>query len=137
GQRLPLGLEASDYLAAVHAGLNDLEGDAAFDRLLLLGHVNQSHAALADQFEQLVRTDDRARSVCSPSGLPAGSPIRIDGRGGPFQKAAGVEMVGDQPVDATLKSRIAAARLRYERLPFAEFRDLDRFRQDGFDAGCG
>ena len=48
GQGLALGLEAGDDLAAVHAGLDDLEGDLAADRLLLLGHVDDAHAAFAD-----------------------------------------------------------------------------------------
>jgi hypothetical protein len=47
-QRLPLGLEAGDDLAAVHAGLDDLEGDLALDRVRLLGHEHDAHAALAD-----------------------------------------------------------------------------------------
>ena len=46
--------------AAVHAGLDDLERDLAADRLLLLGHVDDAHAAFADLLQQLVRADDRA-----------------------------------------------------------------------------
>ena len=44
----------------VHARLDDLERDLAADRLLLLGHVDDAHAALADLLEQLVRADQRA-----------------------------------------------------------------------------
>src|SRR5262245_17577439 len=43
-QRLPLRLEAGDDLAAVHARLEDLEGDLATDRLALLGSEDQAAA---------------------------------------------------------------------------------------------
>ena len=48
GQGLTLGLEAGDDLAAVHAGLDDLERHLALDGLGLLGHPDRAHAALAD-----------------------------------------------------------------------------------------
>src|SRR5262245_39856365 len=54
-QGLPLGLEAGDYLARVHAWLNDLEGHAALDRLQLLGHINHSHPSFTNLLEELVR----------------------------------------------------------------------------------
>ena len=60
-QRLPLGLEAGDDLAGVHARLDDLERDLAADGLLLLGHVDDAHAAFADLLEQLVGADTGAR----------------------------------------------------------------------------
>ena len=60
GQGLALGLEAGDDLPGVHAQLDDLEGDTAADRFLLLGHVNHAHAAFADFLEQLVAADHRA-----------------------------------------------------------------------------
>ena len=59
GQSLALGLEAGDDLASVHAGLDQLHGDAPADWLLLLGQPDLAHAAFADQFEQVVRTDDQ------------------------------------------------------------------------------
>ena len=60
GQRLPLGLKASDHLLGVHAQLDDLQGHLAADRLLLLGHVDLAEAALADLLEELVGADLRA-----------------------------------------------------------------------------
>jgi hypothetical protein len=60
-QSLSLGLEAGDYLPAVHARLDDLERDLALDRAGLLRHEDHAHAALADLLEQLVGADDRAR----------------------------------------------------------------------------
>ncbi len=64
-QGLALRLEAGDHLAGVHARLEDLEGHLAADRLLLLGHEHQAEAALADLLQQLVGTDDRARTFGS------------------------------------------------------------------------
>ena len=59
-QRLPLGLEAGDHLPRVHARLDDLERDRPLDRLGLLGHEDDAHAAFADLLQQLVGADDRA-----------------------------------------------------------------------------
>ena len=67
-QGLPLGLEAGDDLPAVHARLDDLEGDLAADRLCLLGHVDDAHAAFADLLEQLVGADERAGAFGDWSG---------------------------------------------------------------------
>src|SRR6185503_8863091 len=53
-QRLTLGLEPRDDLAAVHAQLDDLEGDAPLDRLALLGHPDFAETAFADLLQQLV-----------------------------------------------------------------------------------
>ena len=58
GQRLPLGVEAGEDLAAVHAGLDDLQGDEPPHRVGLLGHVDRAHAPLADRLQELVGADD-------------------------------------------------------------------------------
>ena len=60
-QRLPLGLEPRDDLPAVHAQLDDLERDAAFDRLALFGHPDFAEAAFADLLQQLVAADHLGR----------------------------------------------------------------------------
>src|SRR4051812_15502887 len=62
-QGLPLGLEASNDLPAIHTGLDHLEGALALDRLSLLGHEDRAHAALADLLEELVRADDCAGTL--------------------------------------------------------------------------
>jgi hypothetical protein len=62
GQGLAFRLEASDDLGAIHAWLDDLQGHAAADRLLLIGHVDNAHAALADLLQELVAANARARS---------------------------------------------------------------------------
>src|SRR5947207_1004511 len=59
-QRLPLGLEARDHLARVHARLDDLQGNLATHRLGLLGHEDDAEAAFADLLQELVRTNHRA-----------------------------------------------------------------------------
>ncbi len=63
GQGLPLGLEAGDDLAAVHPRLDDLQRDAAADRLELLGHEDGAHAPFADLLEELVGADDCAEAL--------------------------------------------------------------------------
>ena len=75
-QGLPLGLEAGEDLAAVHAGLDDLQRHLAADRLFLLGHVDAAHAAFAEQFQQLVGANDGAglSGVDGWSSRPASSP---------------------------------------------------------------
>src|SRR5262249_51174872 len=56
-QGLPLGLEAGDDLAGIHAMLDDFEGDAALDGLTLLGHEDDSEATFADLLEGSVTAD--------------------------------------------------------------------------------
>ena len=57
GQRLPLGFEPRDDVARVHAKLDDLQRDAAADRLLLLGHINYTAAPFTELLKELVVTD--------------------------------------------------------------------------------
>ena len=56
-QCLTLGFKPGDHLPRVHARLDDLQRDAPLDRLLLLGHVDDAHAAFAELLEQLVGAD--------------------------------------------------------------------------------
>ena len=101
GQRLPLGLEAGDDLPAVHAGLDDLERDAAADRLVLLGHVDDAHAPFADLLEELVRPD----AVAGPL---AGRLVRPGEAVGAALEDAGGPVVGlEQPLDAPAQGVIA------------------------------
>ena len=57
GQRLALGLEASDHLLAIHAGLNDLERDDTADRILLLGAIDHSHSTACNLRENFIGAD--------------------------------------------------------------------------------
>ena len=79
-ERLPLGLEPGDDLPAVHAQLDDLEGDAAFDRLALLGHPDFAEAAFADLFQQLVAADHLGRGFLGGGFDDDGGPLSLQGR---------------------------------------------------------
>src|SRR5207249_1576812 len=63
-QRLALGLKAGNDLPGVHAQLDDLEGDPATNRFLLLGHIDNPAAALANFLEQLVTPDLVSGFLC-------------------------------------------------------------------------
>jgi hypothetical protein len=45
--------------SGIHAGLDELDGAEALDRLALLGHPYMAHAALADLLQQLVSASDQ------------------------------------------------------------------------------
>ena len=63
GECLPLGVEASEDRARVHADLDQLERDLAFDWCGLACPINGAHAPLAEDFEQRVPAgDDLAHS---------------------------------------------------------------------------
>lgn len=57
GQRLPLSFKPSDDLPAVHARLDDLDRDFAFDRISLLSNEHQPEAAFSESFQQPIRAD--------------------------------------------------------------------------------
>jgi hypothetical protein len=77
GQRLPLRLEAGDDLSGVHAGLDDLQGHLAPDRLLLLGKEDNPEAALADPLQQLVRPDHGAGSLADRRLIGGGDRVGV------------------------------------------------------------
>ena len=56
-QSLPFGFEPGDDRFGVHAQLDDFEGDAAADGLLLFGHIDHAAAAFADLLQQFVVAD--------------------------------------------------------------------------------
>ena len=60
---LPLGPEPGQHLAAVHAGLDELQRDRPPHRLGLFGHEDGAHAPLADRLKELVRADAAARAL--------------------------------------------------------------------------
>src|SRR5690606_34291114 len=76
GQRLSLRLEASDDLSRVHAGLEDLQRDAALDGARLLGHVDDTEAPFADLLEELVGADDRSRAFDGRSRIELSDQVR-------------------------------------------------------------
>src|SRR5574338_1095776 len=56
-QRLAFGFEPRDDLASLHAELDDFQRNAAADRLLLLGEIDDTHAAFAEPLQNPVRPD--------------------------------------------------------------------------------
>ena len=63
GECLPLGVEPGQHGTRVHADLDQLERDLAFDRCGLTCPVNGAHPPLAEDFEQRVPAgDDLAHS---------------------------------------------------------------------------
>ena len=62
-QRLPLGLEPRDHLAGVHPRLDHLQRDLTPHRVRLLGHEDDSEPAFADLLQELVRPDQRPRTL--------------------------------------------------------------------------
>ena len=121
-QGLPLGLEAGDDLRAVHARLDDLEGDLAADRLLLLGHVDDAHAAFADLLQQLVGADHGARSLgdrWQSGGRVLGCSLYLLGPVRIFEDTYGFVVCRQQRPHA-LKARVRRAGL---------FQELGRFRR--------
>jgi len=54
GEDLPLRLEPGDHTFRVHARFDDLQGDSAPNRSVLLGHVNHPAASLADLLQKPV-----------------------------------------------------------------------------------
>ncbi len=104
-QRLPLGLEAGNHLARVHAGLEHLEGDLAAHRLRLLGHEDDAEAALADLLQQLVGADDRAGTFGTT--VVACGLLLL----GPAQESARALMSPQQLLDTRTQGRVRPAGL--------------------------
>ena len=123
-QRLTLGLEAGDDALGVHAQLDDLERDAAADRLLLLGHIDHAAAAFADLLEQLVAADAVAGLFGGRDGQGDGWP---GNRRGGRQKIGLAFMGLEQRADAPAQFGVVAAGLIQIRLPL-----LRRQLQGGF-----
>ena len=103
-QRLPLGLEPGNHLPRIHARLDDLERDAAADRRLLVGHVDDAHAPFADLLQQLVRTDERAGALGQRllSGRQIDRGAELGGR--LLQKAVGIVVGLEQGFDPHAKA---------------------------------
>jgi hypothetical protein len=71
-QRLALRPEAGDHLLGVHALLDDLERHLAADGLALFGEIDDAHAAVAQDADQLVGPDPRTGAVAR-GGAPGGA----------------------------------------------------------------
>ena len=107
-QRLPLGFKARDDLLGVHAQLDDLERDAAADRFLLFGHVNDAAAAFADLFPKFVTCE--GPRLLAPRGRA--QPDRSSGRGSAWWSGNVVGLRGrfDQFFKLTAQVRVSFRR---------------------------
>jgi hypothetical protein len=96
-------------LPGVHAGLDQLEGDLAADRLGLLGDVDGAHAAFAEAFEELVAPgDDRAGGDARLGGVegPGGGGVV-----GAVEDAVDALVEGEQLPQALAQGVVAGAGL--------------------------
>src|SRR5206468_1971977 len=59
-ERVPLGLEPRQHVAAVHAGFDQLQSNIAMDGISLLGQVNIAEASLTDPPQDRVPANTRA-----------------------------------------------------------------------------
>ena len=107
GQRLPLGLEAGDDLPRVHAGLDQLDGDQALDRLGLLGHPDAAHAPFADLLNELVRADHHAGGFRDRLVIVCG----VQNGRTPLEETVGRLVCLEQPFDPCAQELITGARL--------------------------
>jgi hypothetical protein len=130
GQRLPLGLEARDDLAAVHARLDDLERDLALHGLDLLGHEDRAHAAFADLLQELVRADHHAGILGQCGGIDGAHAARR------FQERTDLGQVGEQPVHLAAQFGVAPARPGQVGVALGARRPLGSRQKDRFRAGC-
>ena len=131
GQGLALGLEPGDDLFRVHPRLDDLQSHLAAHGALLLGHVDDAHAPLADLLQQLVRADDRAGAF-HRLGL-AESQGRA--RGGRVQEAAHSGLGVEQPLDPPPQLQVRRADLIEVGGPGLGRLSLQRSKEDLVDVG--
>src|SRR5262249_2760816 len=100
------------------------------DRLLLLGHENETHPAGADLLHELVRTEDRAGAL--PDRLIDGGD-RVTRRRPALQEIPGRLMGPQQRFDPRALPSIPGARPVEEGGPFFWTAVLDRFAQNGHE----
>jgi hypothetical protein len=132
-ERLSFGLEPGDDLPAVHAQLDDLEGNAAFDRLALFGHPDFAEAAFADLLQQLVAANHLGRGF-GKGGFDGGGPLSLEGGSG--QETVAGKMFFQQLVHLAAESDIPGARplkigrTRLRRAHLQGFQEDFPFRHD-------
>ena len=128
GQRLPLGLEAGDHVAGVHARLDDLEGHLAADGLLLLGDEDQAKAPFADLLHQLVGADGRADLLADRFAELR----RSQGGSQLVERSVRLAVGAEQVFDPLPESRIASARPLEKRSPLGRVLDVERGKENAF-----
>src|SRR5436305_14175773 len=121
-ERLPLGLEACDDALRFHAELDDFQRDAAADRLLLFGEIDNAAAAFADFLREFVAADARAdfflaeRETRSGAAVRAARRVQRRARNRQRRAAFGEEPIGfgrdrQQALEARTEGGVTAAGL--------------------------
>ena len=105
-EHLSLDLEPGDDLPAIHSELEDLEGDAPFDRFALLGHPDFSEPAFTELFEQLIAANHLGGGLLDREFGDA-RPLCL--QGGSRQEAVVRKMLLQQLVHLAAESDIVAA----------------------------
>jgi hypothetical protein len=126
GQRLPLGLEPCDDLGRVHARLDQLQGDLAADRPLLLGDEHDPEPAFSDLLPQPVRPDrrrGRPRVTCRRE-------RRGEAGGRALEEPAARPVGGQQPLDLLQQPGVARAVPGEVRRPLARLVDVEGGEED-------
>ena len=106
-ESLPLGLEPGNDLPAIHAQFDDLEGDATFDRLALLGHPDFAEAAFAELLEQFVAAEHLRRGCLRREIEFENGPISLQRR--LLHESILVKMIGQQGFHPGPQHRLLAA----------------------------
>src|SRR6266852_4234271 len=134
-QRLPLGLEAGYHVLGIHARLEDFEGHLAAKRLLLLRHVHDTEAALADLLQQLVRTDECAWAFGERGRVRAPRLIITSNqsRGGRFQKTLCFGLGLEQLLNPSSQFDVPSASASEVRVALVRRGDLRSIPEDAID----
>ena len=128
-QGLQLRFESRQHLPRVHAGLDNLERDAAADGSLLFGHEDDAEAPFADLLQQLVGADDASRAFGERINHGHG-----DFRGRGLQEIADVRLDAQEPFDPLAHFFVAGAGFVEIGRPFPEGRLLEGRQVDLVDA---
>src|SRR6266566_3155699 len=129
GQGLALSLEPGDDFARVHPWPDDLEGDLALHRLLLIGHIDHAETALADLLKQYVAHDHRAWRLHFK--------IRRGQRNGLAEEVSGLLMRSQQGFDLCAQFGFSLASLGQKVIPLYRRLSLQRLREEFFEAFVG
>src|SRR6185437_1556467 len=108
-ERLTLGSKPGNDVSCIHSELDDLERDAAADRLLLLGHIDHAATTLADLLKQFVTAHLVALFFSKRNGRRGCPPQHRSS--GDFQKSARLLGGVEQGFNTTAQRPVVPARL--------------------------
>ena len=124
-QGLSLRFEPGDDLAAVQPRLDDLQCDRAAHGVRLFGQPHRAHAALANLLHQLIRADDRARTLRAARAIKRWSnTVRC------VEQLEGALMGLQQCFDLLAQAAVVPACFIQERRPVLLHRQLDGLEKD-------